>query len=88
MIVGLVEIIEPLTAEAYQLREVFVNSSHIVCLREELNINNKKLPAGMDLAQRYTRVYMNRGQVGIDFVVVGPPEMVEKKLNKKQLLRG
>ena len=88
MIIGLVEIIAPMTSEAYQLREVFVNSDHIVCLREELKIDHKKLPDGLNSKQRYTRVYMNRGQVGIDFVVVGHPELVEKKLNAKQLLKG
>ena len=44
----------------------------------------------MDNRQSFTQIYMNRGQMGIDLVVVGSPNIVQEKLglNKQQLLKG
>jgi len=79
--------------ELYTLREIFVNPEHVVCIREDLETQKKfqegYLPDDLDSRQEFTRVYMNRGQTGLDITVVGGPTAVEEKLHgQKQLLRG
>ena len=84
------------TMGEYFLREIFVNPDHVVCLRED-KVFSRKLEEGnlgeiLDKRQSFTRVYMNRGQSGLDVVVVGSPSIVQEKLglnlNKKELLKG
>ena len=104
MIVKLVEIIRTskfmsengsLSKENYILREVFVNPDHVVCLRED-GLYKKLLMEGhllddLDENQSFTKVYLNRGQSGIELTIVGEPSSVQKKLGlatQKQLLRG
>ena len=45
----------------------------------------------IDRNQSFTKIYLNRGQAGIDLTVVGSPSSVQEKLglaSEKQLLRG
>jgi len=50
------------------------------------------LPEGLDQRQRFTRIYLDRGQTGIDIVVVGDPEVIQADLKKaksnKEVLHG
>ena len=81
---------------AYSLREVSVNPSHVVCLREDESMKRSLteglLPDGLDNRQRFTRVFLERGQSGIDLVVVGAPEQIRQKIyenaKERELLRG
>jgi len=82
MIIKLVEIFEiggtsNRALTSYSLREVFINSVHVVCLREDLSMKRKLeanlLPEDMNPNQQFTKVSLNRGHSGIDLVVVGPP---------------
>jgi hypothetical protein len=82
-----------LKGEMYTLREIFVNPEHVVCIREDLQTQKKLqegyLPDDLDPRQEFTRVYMNRGQTGLDITVIGAPVTVEEKLHgQKQLLHG
>ena len=83
------------TQNKYLLREVYVNSEHVVCLREDSLFRQKLkegvLPEGLNREQQFTRIYLNRGQAGLDIVVVGLPSSIQEKLGlikDKQLLRG
>jgi len=71
----------------YTLREVSVNPKFVVCVREDPVMRGKLveglLPEGVDDRQRFTKVHMDRGQAGIDLVVVGAPDVVEKSLQKQ-----
>jgi hypothetical protein len=106
MLVRLTEVIESSTARVgtsvrekrYTLREILVNPDHVVCLREEPNMQKMLtegfLPKDMDQRQLFTRVQLNRGQSGIDLVVVGNTSLIEQKLfeglttaTKRTLLR-
>jgi hypothetical protein len=100
MVVELVEVYRrdkiaegKLAQSKYALREVFINPEHVVFLRED-TVYKKILKEGyfkdMDNRQSFTKIYMNRGQMGIDLVVVGSPNIVQEKLglNKQQLLKG
>ena len=77
---------------AFSLREVYINPSQVVCLREAPDFKRllveSKLPSDLDNRQEFTRVHLNRGQAGIDIVVVGTPAMIEKKIKTKQVLKG
>ena len=91
MIVKLTEVYEKGTE--YSFREIFVNPEHIVCLREDEKYKRLLLEnqlGDLNKNQTFTRVYMNRGQSGIDVVVVGEPSHIQEKLGlaTKQLLRG
>ena len=96
MIVQLVEIYESshFTGKRYELREVFINPEHVVCLRESprfaLLLQEGLLPEGIDQRQGFTTLQMNRGNTGLNIVVVGSPQSVEEKIRKtkKTLLKG
>jgi len=105
MLVTLVEVVElkrnysQTTSEnkkgaTYSLREVTVNPSHVVCLREDTNMSQRldegRLPQDVDRRQQFTRVYLDRGQSGLDLTVVGSMIQTQEKLglNRTELLHG
>ena len=100
MVVKLVEVFRKnklsegkLSIKKHALREIFINPEHVVCLREDENYKTM-LEEGffedMDNRQTFTKIYLKRGQMGIDLVVVGSPDTIQEKLGlkKKQLLKG
>ena len=97
MVVKLVEIFKNsnvVKGAGYTLREIYINPEHVVCLREDTFTNRLleegKLPHALDDRQKFTKVQLNRGSVGLDIIVVGDPSLVENKLrvSQKQLLKG
>jgi len=96
MVIQLVEIYESnkFAEKKYELREVFINPEHVVCLRAaprfKMLLREGLLPEGIDERQDFTRVQMNKGNSGLDIVVVGTPQSVEEKIRKtkKTLLKG
>jgi len=79
---------------SYSLRSVYINPSHVVCLREDYEasklLGEGRLPEGLDDRQSFTRVSINKGTYGQDIVVIGKVEEVYKRLDfeKRQLLKG
>ncbi len=69
----LVEIYKGLTE--YRLREEYVNPKHIVAMRRDDRmlsvLQEGKLPEELDLRQSFTKLYVDRGNTGIDITVVG-----------------
>ena len=52
-------------------------------------INEGKVLEGIDPRQQYTRITVDNGTTGSQFIVVGSPGMVEAKLKSgRQLLNG
>tara|TARA_R110000824_G_scaffold32795_3_gene105756 strand:- start:4419 stop:4730 length:312 start_codon:yes stop_codon:yes gene_type:complete len=103
MIVKLVEVYEiaarhknqrGVSSPTFCLREIFVNPQHVVCLRSEFEVKRLleggNLPEGLDARQEFTKLHLNRGQVGMDVTVVGAPSIVEQKLSKtdKEVIKG
>ena len=89
MIVKLVEVNN--TNGSYRLNEVYLNSEHVVSIRPvSLIVHESQLPDGLDNRTEFSNVYMDHGQAGMVLTVVGPPEVIETKINsaKKQLLKG
>ena len=81
--------------DSFSLRDIFVNPEHVVCLREDELYKNllleKRLISDLDKRQTFTKVYLNRGQSGIDLTVIGSPTIIQEKLGlsaNKQILRG
>jgi hypothetical protein len=79
----------------YSLRETYVNPSHVVALREEsalrFDLQSTELSEQLDSRQEFTRIYINRGQTGLDITVVGHLQTVQQKLNKyqtREVLKG
>lgn len=102
MLVTLVEVVEnrsnysgtSVANKTYSLREISVNPSHVICLREESTmmrrLNEGTLPDGLDHRQRFTKLTLDRGHTGLDLVVVGDPSQVKEKLqiSTREMLRG
>jgi len=84
--VKLIEIVK--NSSFYNLREVFVNPKHVVYLREDISVKRYlkegKLPEGLDLRQAFTKVFVDNGTTGTEFVVVGAPAAIESKLKGKE----
>ena len=79
--------------QEYNLREIYVNPKHVVLMREDNNalklLHENKLPGKLDKRQRFTRVVVQKGAAGQELVLVGAPELIEKKLfSEKQLIKG
>ena len=97
MVIKFIEIYESTRSHSnsknrsYGLREVFVNPEQVVCVRPDEMFQRKlsegSLPENLDGRQEFTRIFLNRGQVGLDVVVVGAASLIEQKLNK-QILKG
>lgn len=102
MLVTLVEVVESrshysgssVANKTYSLREISVNPNHVICLREESSmlrrLDEGNLPEGLDERQRFTKLTLDRGQTGLELVVVGDPSQVKDKLriSARELLRG
>jgi hypothetical protein len=102
MLVTLVEVVENRTnytgsamaSKTYSLREVTVNPQHVICLREESTmlrrLNEGSMPEGLDPRQKFTKVTLDRGQTGLELVVVGTPSQIKDALQvpTRELLRG
>ena len=78
----------------YLLREVYVNPKHIVAMRQDDRMTSVlkegKLPDQLDQRQNFTKLYVDRGNTGIDITVVGDLNTVKEKLglDNKSLLKG
>lgn len=107
MLVTLTEVVENTTTtnltdssnkKKYTLREVTINPEYVVCVREDANMKQMLsegfLPNELNNTHQFTRVYLDRGQSGIDIVVVGDRQAVEEKIERirkatgKELLNG
>lgn len=89
--IRLVEVVKQL--EQYVLREVFINPTHVVSLREDGPMKNLlsegQLPEGLNEHQSFTRLVLDKGTVGLELIVVGPPALIESKLKgSKMVLNG
>jgi hypothetical protein len=56
-------------------------------------LNEGSLPLDLDVRQGFTKLYINRGQSGLDVTVVGNPEIIQEKIDRasvrqKTLLKG
>jgi hypothetical protein len=75
MLVKLIEVYSKNTYASNADGEVFVNPEHVVCMRENDNLKTRlsETPLGQEIhsAEGFTKLYINRGQSGLDLDVVG-----------------
>tara|TARA_B100001758_G_C18354834_1_gene582057 strand:- start:427 stop:735 length:309 start_codon:yes stop_codon:yes gene_type:complete len=102
MFVTLTEVVENTTttnlsdtsSSRYTLREVTINPEYVVCVREDATmrrmLSEGLLPNELSTTHQFTKVYLDRGQTGIDLTVVGDPQIIEQQLlpKNKELLNG
>ena len=97
--IQLVEVCELLSAsknssQKFTVREVYINPKHVVSMREDVLYKQKLtegiLPSELDDRQRFTRITLDKGQTGLEIVVVGEPRLIETKLygESRELLLG
>lgn len=77
----------------YNMREVVINPSHVIALREDDNAKRalleKRMPGGLSEDTSFTRVYLNSGNLNLSMVLANPISIVEQKLSgSKTLLKG
>ena len=88
----LVEVYKSLTE--YRMREIYVNPKHIVAMRQDDRMSSVlkegKLPDELDNRQIFTKLYVDRGNTGIDVTVVGDLNTIKEKLGlgNRSLLKG
>jgi hypothetical protein len=73
------------------LQEIYINPKQVVCIRPSYESLDENLyPDGLDKRQEFSKVHLDHGQNGLALMVVGPPAMIESKLNEAnlQLLKG
>ena len=90
MIVKLVELKN--SGGKYCLQEIYINPEQVVYVRPhpEMRIDEQIYPDGLDSRQEFSKVRLMHGQNGLALTIVGPPALVEQKINEagKQLLKG
>jgi hypothetical protein len=96
MLVKLIEIYNKRTfassdsgrSEEFSLREVLVNPEHVVCIREndslKTRLSETELGHEIHPAEGFTKIYINRGQSGLDLDVVGSLNSIQRKLLGKK----
>ena len=78
----------------HRLREVYVNPKHVVAMRQDDRmlglLEEGKLPDGIDQTQSFTKLYIDRGNTGIDITVIGYLGSIKEKLglDARSLLKG
>lgn len=91
MLVTLTEVYEE--NRIFNFREVLVNLDHVNFAREDpyilLKVFESKSISGLDERVKFTRLFINRGNMGQELVVVGSLEEINKKFLKtsKTLLK-
>jgi len=73
------------------LQEVFINTEQVVCVKQaSMRVDESSMPEGLDNRTEFSNIYLDHGQTGMILTVVGPPAVIETKINsaKKQLLKG
>lgn len=89
MLVKLVEVFKP-EGERVCLDEVHVNPDAVKVIRKETNVAmiNEAHSLGIVSDAQFSRITIHEGPVSRTITVIGSPEELRRKLNKRQILRG
>jgi hypothetical protein len=89
MLTPLLEIYEE--NRQFHIREVLVNVDHINFAREDITLNEKmrdtKTLKELDERVKFTRLFINRGNMGHEMVVIGTIEDLNKKFFKSHKVK-
>lgn len=89
MLVKLIEVFKP-EGERVHVDEIHVSPDAVKMIRKETNINmiNEAHALGIVNDVEFSRITINEGAYARTITVVGSPEELRRKLNKRQILRG
>ena len=92
MLIKLVEVKRGMRGGTASLNEIYINSSHIISVSEDLiageNLVNEAKNLGLVENVRFSKVVLSEGSQTRSLTVVGTPSEVHNKVRKKQILRG
>jgi hypothetical protein len=92
MLVKLIEVQRGMRGGTASLNEIYINSTHIISVSEDL-ISNENLiketrALGLQENIRFSKVVISEGNHTRILTVVGTPSEVHGKIKKRQILRG
>lgn len=89
MLVKLIEVFKP-EGDRLHVDEIHVSPDAVKMIRKETNINmiNEAHALGIDNNAQFSRITINEGSYARTITVIGSPEELRRKLNKRQILRG
>jgi len=89
MLVKLIEVFKP-DGDRVHLDEIHVSPDAVKVIRKETNVNmiNEAHALGIVNNAEFSRITINEGQSSRTITVVGSPDELRRKLNKRQILRG
>jgi hypothetical protein len=93
MLVKLTEAIHDPSTNRYSLREVMVDSNHVVAVRQDPTmasaLHEGRISDGLSAQTQFSRLYVGGGQYGLNLLVVGSPDLIQEKLSSsKAVLKG
>ncbi len=80
--------------KTYSIRQVYINSDHVVCMREDVALKNVlaegRLVDGLDKRQDFTRITLSNNSMQQEILVIGAIDEIYNKFHAetKNLLRG
>ena len=89
MLVKLIEVHKP-EGERVHLDEIHVSPSAVTTIRRETDqrMINEAHSLGIVSDAQFSRITITEGSMSRSVIVVGSPEELRRKLNKRQVLRG
>jgi hypothetical protein len=92
MLIKLVEVKRGMRGGTASLNEIYINSSHIISVSEDLiageTLVNEAKNLGLVENVRFSKVVLSEGNQTRILTVLGTPSEVHNKVRKRQILRG
>ena len=92
MLVKLIEVKRGMRGGTASLNEIYVNSSHIISVSEDMVANENLMHEAKTLSLvenvRFSKIVISEGNTTRILTVVGTPSEVHNKVRKRQILRG
>lgn len=89
MLVKLIEVFKPEGSRVH-LDEIHVSPDAVTTIRKEPSspMINEAVSMGINPEATFSRITIMEGSMARSIVVVGSPEELRRKLNKRQVLKG
>jgi len=89
MLVKLIEVFKP-EGDRVHLDEIHVSPDAVTTIRREPDstIINEAVNLGINPQAQFSRITIMEGTIARSIVVVGSPDELRRKLNKRQVLKG
>ena len=92
MLIKMMEVRRGLTGGAVVLNEIYINSSHIVSVTDDIQSNQHLVREagniGLIDGTRFSKVVISEGSSTRSIIVVGSSSEVYNRIKERQVLRG